>query len=203
MQDRTKSITEDQIENYQPPVPKPKKRQNKEKSKLNIELIVDPQRQQTSLLNIKTGELYSGNEEAEERSQSDRRSTNPTTMTISCNATDCNDSILGDKDGDNPSHLAEYQQHDNFLVPLPKTNKPKINRTTLISQIAKEWKALPEAERKKYKIKAKMHMEKYKKDKKDKLIQMMQKAIGEFTVPHLLRQQKRRERSCQKTQIVV
>ena len=179
MQDKTRTMTEEQLENYQPPVPKPKKRQNKEKSKLNIELIVDPARQETTLLNVKTGEVYDGNDDAEERSQSDLRSTNPTTMTLSWIATEWNESILGDKDGDNPSHIGDGNNPQNpFLVPLPKTNKPKINRKTLISQIAKEWKALPENERRQYRIKAKGLMQSYKKQKKDKLIELMQKAIG-------------------------
>ena len=94
-------------------------------------------------------------------------------------ATEWNDSFLGDKDGDNPSHLGDgHQQNHPFLVPLPLTNKPKVNRKTLISQIAKEWKALPESERNLYKIKAKGLMENYKKEKKAKQLALMEKAIG-------------------------
>ena len=177
MQDRTKSITEDQIENYQPPVPKPKKRHNKEKSKLNIELIVDPPRQEGVLINIKTGDVYEGNEETEERSQSDRRSTNPTTMTISWNVSEWNDSILGNKDGDNPSNVGDQNKNE-FLIPLPRPNKAKVNRTTLISQIAKEWKNLPEEKRKHYKAKAKGLMDNYKSKKKSKLMELLEKAIS-------------------------
>jgi hypothetical protein len=91
MQDKTKQLTEEQLANYHPPAPKHKKRDEKEASKTQTE--TDQPRQSTVLLNVKTGEEH--NEDNEERSQSDYRSTNPTTLTVSSKITEGNPSEKG------------------------------------------------------------------------------------------------------------
>lgn len=120
MQERAKQIVEEQLEHYQPPKSKPRKRNQKNKDKTKEADVTN--QQPTILLNLKTGEEKG--DISEQNSSSDFKSTNPSTITESAKS---------------EVPLSEL----NFKVPDSKP--PKIDRTQLTAILAEEWKNMSDS----------------------------------------------------------
>lgn len=88
MQERTKAINEAEINNPDFPFLSKKKSPKKPKQKTVLNVVVESRQRDGILLNVKTGETYENADEQDERSQSDYRSTNPTSMAVSSIATE-------------------------------------------------------------------------------------------------------------------